>query len=306
MQIVAFKPKVPILLVTGFLGSGKTSLLSEILRRCAGRKRVAVVQNEFAQSSIDGEILREVKSEFVIRELNTGSIFCSCLFSQFKEVLKELSQSDGVDMVIVEATGIADPIAIAQLMEDKAVSERYYLSRIISVVDAPRFMSVLVNIIGVRHQVQVADLVVVNKVDLVSEEMLSQVRERIAEINPVAKVAECSYAQIDIDDLFSGDLSAVIERKELRGELTKCGDGGYISRCYKSTSLCSRVNLNRFLSSLDDQVLRVKGYIALDSGESVMVQYVPGQIVVAPARKTIGYCELISIGFAAPDFKLLE
>ncbi len=306
MQIVAFKPKVPILLVTGFLGSGKTSLLSEVLRSYAGKKRVAVVQNEFAQSSIDGEILREVKSEFVIRELNTGSIFCACLFSQFKNVLKELSQSGGVDIVIVEATGIADPIAIAQLMEDEVLSERYYLSRIISVVDAPRFLSVLVNILGVRHQVQVADLVVVNKVDLVAADTLAQVRGRIAEINPVAKVVECSYAKFDTEELFNGDLSAIVERDDLRGELTKCGEGGYISKCYKSTSLCSRERLDAFLSSLDDQILRVKGYVALDSGESVMVQYVPGQIVVAPARQTIGYCELISIGFAAPDFKLLE
>ncbi|MFI3317820.1 MAG: GTP-binding protein [Rikenellaceae bacterium] len=305
MEIVAFAPKVPIILVTGFLGSGKTSLLAQMLRRYVGERRVAVVQNEFAASSIDGEILRGVAGEFEIRELNSGSIFCACLFSHFKNLLKELSHS-AVDMVVVEATGIADPIAIAQLMEDEELSECYYLSRIISVVDAPRFLPVLANIIGVRHQVQVADMVVVNKVDLVDVDTLSKVRAKIAEINPVAKMEECSYAKMDVSSLFDGELSSLALRGDIRGALTKCGDGVYTSKCFKSTLLCTRESLDRFLSSLDDTILRLKGYVTLVSGESVMIQYLPGQIVVAPMSQSVGRCELISIGFSAPDFKLLS
>lgn len=306
MQIVAYKPKTPIILVTGFLGSGKTSLLKEILTHFDSEKKIAIVQNEFAQSSIDSVILNEVESGFVIRELNTGSIFCSCLFSQFKTVLKELSSGHEVDMVIVEATGIADPIAIAQLMEDRELELNYYLSRIISVVDAPRFLKVLVNIIGVRHQVQVADVVIVNKIDLVDSEILESVIARVREINPVAQIESGSYSQFDVASIFSGDLKSNIQKSDITGELTKCGDGGYISRCYKSTNLISRDKLDEFLGSLDENILRLKGFVTLDDGSCVVVQYVPNQLEILPITQSLGRCELISIGYKAPDFELLN
>ncbi len=307
MQIVGFKPKVPILLVTGFLGSGKTSLLKELLVSNAGKRRIAVIQNEFAQSSIDGEILKEVTTDFVIRELNTGSIFCACLFSQFKAVLKELSSRDDIDMVVVEATGIADPIAIAQLMEDKALSMSYYLSRILSVVDAPRFLEVLVKISGVRHQVQVADSVIVNKIDLVGEDRLTEIEAMVRQINPFANIVSCSHGAIDISKVLDGELSKPIyEQQGIKGELTKCGEGGYVSKCYKATNMVSREGLERFMESLSEDILRVKGYVTLTTGESVMVQYVPEQINITPLDGgAMSRVELVAIGFSEPDFSLL-
>lgn len=305
MQILAYKPKTPLILVAGFLGSGKTSLLKEILNHFGEKKRIAIVQNEFAQSSIDSLILNEVNAGFVMREINTGSIFCSCLFSQFKTVLKELSSNHAVDMVVVEASGIADPIAIAQLMEDKELELNYYLSRIVSVVDAPRFLGVLVNIVGVRHQVQVADVVIVNKRDLVDEKTLEAVINKVREINPVAMIASGSHSKFDISSILSGDLKSNIEKSNITGELTKCGDGGYISRCYKSAKLISRERLEEFLGSLDENTLRLKGFVTLDDGSCVIVQYVPNQLEIQPIKQTLGRCELISIGYEAPNYELL-
>lgn len=299
--------KVPIILVTGFLGSGKTSFLGQILKEYSTSRKIAVVQNEFAQSSIDGLILRELKGEFTLKELNTGSIFCSCLFSQFKNLLIELSQSVMPDLVLVEATGIADPIAIAELMEDERVSQNYYLSRIFTVVDAPRFSAVLSKIMGVRNQVQVADVVLINKVDLVDHTTMQQVIKEVAAINPLTKIVIGNRDNFDVKPLFNDDLmqSGVLE-KGLKGKLTRCGDGDYISKSFKTTAYIELAKLEAFLASLGEDILRLKGYITTPQGESFVVQYVPGHSEIIPCTRALGYTELISIGYVAPPYAMLQ
>ncbi len=305
MEFVAFKRQLPIVLVTGFLGSGKTTLLKEVLAYYASvGRRVAVVQNEFAQSSIDGDILREVESEFILHELNTGSIFCACLFSQFKRVLVEIADRGGVDVVVVEATGIADPIAVAQLLEDRDVADKYFLAQIAAVVDAPRFESVLSRITGVRHQIQVADSVLINKEDLV--ESIERIETLIREINPLASIYAASFAKFDLESCFALANRAEAGSHPSQGALTKCGEGGYLSKSYKSTTPISRDGLDAFLESLSDEVLRLKGYVTLDSGECLVVQYVPGQVEIAESGNKMRQTELVAIGYELPKFELLN
>ncbi len=307
MEIVSFKRQLPVILVTGFLGSGKTTLLKNILNHLNGaQKRVAVVQNEFAQSSIDGDILREVDSEFTLHELNTGSIFCACLFSQFKRVLVEIANRGGVDVVVVEATGIADPIAAAQLLEDREVVDRYFLSQIITVVDAPRFEGILSRITGVRHQIQVADSVLINKIDGVDEAGRERGVAIIKEINPLAYVQCGSYGEFDLDAIFGRGAKSTLYKSSLNGALTKCGEGGYISKSYKSTTPISREKLDRFFESLDDDILRLKGYLTLDSGECMVVQYVPGELAMELSVNQMRQTELVAIGYKMPKFELLQ
>ncbi|MFR9651852.1 MAG: GTP-binding protein [Rikenellaceae bacterium] len=305
MDFAPLNRQLPIVLVTGFLGSGKTTLLKELLNHYASiGRRVAVVQNEFAQSSIDGDILREAESDFTLHELNTGSIFCACLFSQFKRVLVDIAARGGVDVVVVEATGIADPIAVAQLLEDREVADRYFLSQIVAVVDAPRFESVLSRITGVRHQIQVADSVLINKVDLVNN--IEVTKRLVAEINPLANIHSASYAKFDLSEIFTLANRAEASRKTKQGELTKCGEGGFISKSYKSTTPISREQLEIFMESLNSDVLRLKGYVTLESGECMVVQYVPGQIEIAESINRMRQTELVAIGYQLPNFDLLN
>ncbi|MFI3322263.1 MAG: CobW family GTP-binding protein [Rikenellaceae bacterium] len=306
MKIVKFKPQTPIILLTGFLGSGKSTLLCKILQKCESEgKKVAVIQNEFAQTSFDSDIIREVSSSFTLRELNTGSIFCACLFSQFRSTLIELSNSEQLDIVIVEATGIADPIAIAQLLEDSDVSFNYYLSHIVSVVDAPRFEKALKNIIGVRHQIQVADTVHIAKIDLVDKEELQKVQQSVKAINPIAKINSASYADFDVSSILDTKFKSSAELNPIDGELTKCGEGGYKSKCFKSTKKVTISSLTKFLESLSDNILRVKGYVSIDNGSTVVVQYVPGQIDIKESQNMMVQTELVSIGYEIPPFEIL-
>lgn len=307
MQIVGLFAPRPIVLLTGFLGSGKTTLLKNLLTFLhKQQKRVAIIQNEFAQTSIDGDILQEVQSDFVLKELNTGSIFCACLFSQFKNVLMELSENKAVDMVIVEATGIADPIAVAQLLEDERIAKHYFLSRIVTVVDAPRFEQVLSKITGVRHQLQVADNILVNKIDMVDADSLNKVRTLVREINPIAKVDTAEHAAFDLGRVFDDHSASTAQTNPIKnGELTKCGEGNYVSKCFKETRPIAKESLDAFLQTLDEDILRLKGYVTLEDGRCYILQYVPGQTELKESANRMRQTELISIGYAVPDFGLL-
>lgn len=297
------KKKSAIVLVTGFLGCGKTTLISEFLRSGSSQRSIAVIQNEFSQTSIDGDILRGIGRDFTLKELNTGSIFCVCLFAKFKDAVVEIVEQFAPDIIVVEASGIADPIAVAELVEDKRVADVAYLSRILTVVDAPRFEGALSKIVGVRHQVQVADAVLVNKCDLADDEQLDRVSKAIKQINPAAHEIRGEHGRFEMDDLLGDEPTGVVRL----GELTRCGEGGYISKSFRSTQLVDRAKLDAFLASLTDETLRLKGYITTTDNESLMVHYVPGQCEVTRCESDLaGRCELISIGFAVPQFNMLK
>ncbi|MFI3288842.1 MAG: GTP-binding protein [Rikenellaceae bacterium] len=292
-----------IVLITGFLGCGKTTLIKEFLQSGSQERSIAVIQNEFSQTSIDGDILRGVNRDFSLKELNTGSIFCVCLFAKFKDAVVEIVEQYAPDIIVVEASGIADPIAVAELIEDKRVSDVAYLSRILTVVDAPRFEVALSKIVGVRHQVQVADAVLINKCDLADDEQLSRVSNIIRDINPIANEIRGEHGKFDIEALIV-DKPTI---KDKLGELTRCGEGDYISKSFRSAQMVERAKLDAFLESLTDETLRLKGYVTTTDGESLMVHYVPGQCVVTRCEsKLAGRCELISIGYAVPQFNMLK
>ncbi len=295
--------KSAIVLVTGFLGCGKTTLIREFLLGSSPDRRIAVIQNEFSQTSIDGDILRGVGRDFSMKELNTGSIFCVCLFAKFKDAVVEMVEQYAPDIIVVEASGIADPIAVAELVEDPKVAEVAYISRILTVVDAPRFESALSKIVGVRHQVQVADAVLVNKCDLVNSQTLERVSKTISEINPLARELRGEHGKFDMADLLSDEPTKI----EKLGELTRCGEGGYISKSFRSAQLVERSKLDAFLASLTDETLRLKGYVTTTDGKNLMIHYVPGQCVVTECESQLmGRCELISIGFGVPQFNMLK
>ena len=126
--------KIPFILVTGFLGSGKTTFLKKALSKIHDRK-IAVVQNEFAPANIDGIELKNEVGDFHLLEINNGSVFCVCLLSNFIASLSRFVDECQPDMVFMEASGLSDPIAIAQLFDDHALRDRLYLSGVWTIVD---------------------------------------------------------------------------------------------------------------------------------------------------------------------------
>jgi G3E family GTPase len=288
--------KIKVILVTGFLGSGKTSFLKFLLDRYSGIKRVAVIQNEFNGTGVDAKELQQGEWKFSLIEINNGSIFCVCQFSNFRDRLDELHHQYDPDMLIIEATGLADPLAAGSLFNN---DKHYYLSSVVCIVDAVNFNIASKAVRAVNNQIKAADKVLINKSDLVSQEELRQVREDVALINPFATILETSYSYspgINMDDQES-----LFERPE--GELSQFPPDveSEIIRSHKSMSM---KELDEFMKSIPSNVIRIKGYIKLEEDKNCMIQYVMGRGEVKYLQKNISGTELVKISFRVPSDRI--
>ena len=197
------KPKLYIL--TGFLGSGKTTVLLELLKK-KGDKKIGVIQNEFGKVSIDGEILE--KSGVTMTKLSNGSIFCTCLQLKFVEALAEMSKMD-LDEVYVESSGLADPSNFQTILDAAAVlteGSPFVLGGVICLVDPVSFLDEAKELEAVTRQIIYCNLAVINKKDMVSEEKLEAVKTEISRLNSGCRIYETSFGAIP-QDILEEDLT---------------------------------------------------------------------------------------------------
>jgi G3E family GTPase len=176
-------PPIPFCLVTGFLGSGKTTFLKRVLAQYADKMRIGIIQNEFAPGRVDGVELRQSGHDFQLMEINKGSVFCVCLLSDFRKSLQAFVDQIEPDVILLEATGLADPIAIGELLQAVELKARLYLAQVWCIVDAVHFLRMESSMIRVRHQIRIADKIIINKTDLPRAD-LAGCKTRIKKINP--------------------------------------------------------------------------------------------------------------------------
>jgi G3E family GTPase len=202
------KSKIPVTVLTGFLGSGKTTLLNHILKENHGKK-VAIIVNEFGEVGIDNQLV--VGAEEEILEMNNGCICCT-VRGDLIEILKRLVRSKfGIDgkkldfeRVIIETTGLADPVPVAQtfFVED-SISAFYHLDAIVTVVDAKHAENQIKEMHEAQEQVAFSDVMLLNKTDLVSTEELHQLENKLRSMNPYAKIIHTNRSVVALDKILN-------------------------------------------------------------------------------------------------------
>lgn len=189
--------KIPVTVLTGYLGAGKTTLLNRILSEPHGQK-FAVIVNEFGEVGIDNDII--VNADEEVFEMNNGCVCCT-VRGDLIRILEGLMRRKGkFDAIIVETTGLADPAPVAQtFFMDETVGEKAKLDAVVTVADAKWLSDRLKDAPEAKNQIAFADVIVLNKTDLVSPEELRAVEGRIRAINPYAKLHPTQRCAVPLD-----------------------------------------------------------------------------------------------------------
>ncbi|MCB1524795.1 MAG: GTP-binding protein, partial [Rhodoblastus sp.] len=204
--------KIPVTVLTGYLGAGKTTLLNRILSEPHGKK-YAVIVNEFGEIGIDNDLV--VGADEEVFEMNNGCICCT-VRGDLIRILEGLMRRKGkFDAIIVETTGLADPAPVAQtFFVDQDVQDVAKLDAVVTVADAKWLSARLKDAPEAKNQIAFADVIIVNKTDLVSPEELREVEARIRGINPYAKLHRAVKSNVPLDAVLGKnafDLDRILE-----------------------------------------------------------------------------------------------
>jgi G3E family GTPase len=198
--------------LTGYLGAGKTTLLNRILTEQHG-KRIAVIENEFGEIGIDNELVIDADEE--IFEMNNGCICCTVRGDLIRILGSLMRNRDRFDHILIETTGLADPGPVIQtFFVDDEMAEQLSLDGIVTVVDAGHILLHLDDSHEAQEQIGFADVIVLNKTDLVSDDQVDALERRIRSINGTAAIHRARNAQVPIDEvvgLGAFDLDRILE-----------------------------------------------------------------------------------------------
>ena len=204
--------KIPVTVLTGYLGAGKTTLLNRILSENHGKK-YAVIVNEFGEIGIDNDLIIGADEE--VFEMNNGCVCCTVRGDLVRIIDGLMKRKGKFDAIILETTGLADPAPVAQtFFVDEDVREKTSLDAVITVADAKWLSDRLKDAPEAKNQIAFADVIVLNKTDLVSKAELAEVEARIRGINPYAKLHRTQRAQVKLTDVLGQgafDLDRILE-----------------------------------------------------------------------------------------------
>jgi G3E family GTPase len=214
--------KIPVTVLTGYLGAGKTTLLNRILSENHGRK-YAVIVNEFGEIGIDNELV--VGADEEVFEMNNGCICCTVRGDLVRIIEGLMKRKGKFDAIIVETTGLADPAPVAQtFFVDQDVSEKAKLDAVVTVADSKWLADRLRDAPEAKNQIAFADVIVLNKTDLVSPAELREVEARIRAINPYAKLHHAQRCNVAIDAVLERNAFDLDRIMDIEPDFLEVGD----------------------------------------------------------------------------------
>lgn len=257
--------KIPFHIVSGFLGSGKTTFLKRIIEKFSDNTKIGIIQNEFAPANVDGLELKKSGKDFNLLEINNGSVFCVCLLGDFVRSLEKFIDLYQPEIIVIEASGLSDTTSIAEVISSGKLSEKIYLASNWCIVDAQNFSKISLMKQRVSHQLRMADVVVINKMDLL-ENGTEAIRSEIKKINPFAEIRETTYCSIDFE------LGSPSIDKFYLGAVKTLPRPDVNSMVIKSSRKISRESLEIFLNEWAPKSYRIKGFVNLKNGKTFAVQ----------------------------------
>ena len=269
----------PVTIITGFLGSGKTTLLNRLLTESHGQK-IAVVLNEIGEVNLDSELVVQTVGE-ELKIMNNGCVCCTVRGDLTKIAENLFANGIEFDALVIETTGMADPSPVAQtFFMEESLGEKFYLDSIVTVVDALNIDRNLDEIKETQDQIGFADVILLNKTDLVSEDQLKSIEQKIRSINGLAQVKRTQKCNVPVAEIlnlkaFDLDSRAEIDPRILKQYHDHSHDEKIQSVYIEEARPLDMDKLNRFMqlvvSELGSQVLRSKGIVFVDGMENRMV-----------------------------------
>ncbi len=279
--------KTQIFIVTGFLGTGKTTLVKRILQFSDDLSKTIVLVNEFGKTGIDSALIKSTATADIV-ELSSGCICCS-LKTDMIQTLQILQHDYAPERIVIEATGVADPLGIIEALDDRMLSAYFSLNKTITVVDSEfweareAFGSVFTS------QLNQADILLLNKIDILDPPQLSVILEEIAVQAPKARIIPTLYCNID-PDIFWADTKKADRKKNaslkpydpqkdmyffVTGTMT-AKEAGFVSFSFQTTAKLNEALFFRFLDTVPLNLFRIKGPVRF-AHKTMMLNFAGGK-----------------------------
>jgi G3E family GTPase len=277
---------IPTILLTGFLGAGKTTALNAILKFLKPLNiNIALLINEFGSINIDSELVDKQYKKNIF-EVNQGSIFCICTRDQFFKALDKIIQKQPpFEFLLIEASGIASTGDLNEYLNTEAYMERLAIIENICIIDAVNFHKVFATLPAIKNQVQEATICIINKIDMAKDNDIdiNVIENIIKELNPDARIFKAIYGELDFKNIINLKNP---KRWSSFSQLKKQRPSAIYTITLESEGQVNIDDIKQFIASLNEKLLRAKGFIQSEN-KTFFVEFINGEIKISPWAKNI-------------------